>query len=84
MTADRAITAYSIVGLIAVALFLGGVTGDTSDTGNGIGMAVFGALPASLAVSGRHVPGDVVPCRLTDSPTRRTRRSPGPCGRSTD
>jgi hypothetical protein len=24
-------------------------------------MAVFGALPASLAVSGRHVPGDVMP-----------------------
>jgi hypothetical protein len=48
----RAVAAYSLIGLAALALFLGGVTGDTSDTGNGIGMAVFGALFLSASVSG--------------------------------
>jgi hypothetical protein len=47
-----AVSAYSIIGLIALALFLGGITGDTSDTGNGVGMAVFGALFLSASVSG--------------------------------
>jgi hypothetical protein len=44
--------AYSVVGLVALALFLGGITGDTSDTGNGIGMAIFGGLLLSASVSG--------------------------------
>jgi hypothetical protein len=43
---------YALVGLLALALFLGGITGDTSDTGSGIGMAVFGALLLSVSVSG--------------------------------
>jgi hypothetical protein len=47
-----AVIAYSVIGLVALTLFLGGVTGDTSDSGNGIGMAVFGALFLSAAVSG--------------------------------
>jgi len=47
-----AFTIYSVVGLVALALLLAGITGDTSDTGNGIGMAVFGALFLSASVSG--------------------------------
>ena len=43
---------YSVIGLVAVGLLLGGLSGDTSDTGNGVGMAVFGALLLSAAVSG--------------------------------
>lgn len=47
-----AVGAYSILGLLSLALFLGGISGDTSDTGNGIGMAVFGGLLLSASVSG--------------------------------
>ena len=47
-----AVAAYSIIGLTALAFLLGGTTGDTSDTGNGIGMAVFGGLFLSASGSG--------------------------------
>jgi hypothetical protein len=43
---------YALVGLVGLALLLGGATGDTSDSGNGIGMIVFGALLLSAGVSG--------------------------------
>ncbi len=43
---------YALVGLIGLALLLGGATGDTSDSGNGVGMIVFGALLLSAGVSG--------------------------------
>jgi hypothetical protein len=48
----QALTAYSILGLAALAFFLGGIIGDTSDTGSGVGMAVFGGLFLSASVSG--------------------------------
>lgn len=43
---------YALVALVGLALLLGGATGDTSDTGNGIGMVVVGALLLSAGVSG--------------------------------
>jgi hypothetical protein len=48
---SSAIGGYALVGLVASGMILSG-SGDTSDTGSGVGMAIFGALLFSAALTG--------------------------------